>query len=94
MLQTITAVYLRLSGAGNNQRLFCAGCKRSPLIRKSWRDAYALGVNVSLCPPRPAEKTYRVRGTKEPFHTFNIIDGIMSVKEVAAVAAKYNATYN
>ena len=31
-------------------------------------------------------------GTKEPFYTLNIIDGIMSVKEVMAVAAKYNAT--
>ena len=48
--------------------------------------------NAQVRPPRPGEKAYRVRGTKEPFYTLNIIDGIMSVKQVMAVAAKYNAT--
>ena len=39
-------------------------------------DAYMRYANAPLCPPpRPAEKDW-VRGTKEPFHTFNIIDGI------------------
>ena len=33
-----------------------------------------------------------MRGTKEPFYTLNIIDGIMSVSQVMAVAKKYNAT--
>ena len=38
------------------------------------------------------EKTYRIRGTLEPFFTFQVIDGIMSVKDVMAVAAKYKCT--
>jgi NRPS condensation-like uncharacterized protein len=33
-----------------------------------------------------------VRGTKEPFYTLNIIDGIMSTSEVIKVAKGYNAT--
>ena len=48
--------------------------------------------NAKVCPKRPMEKTYRVRGTKEPFYTFNVIDGIMSVSEIMAVAKKYNAS--
>ena len=48
--------------------------------------------NAQVRPPRIGEKTYRVRGTKAPFYTFNIIDGILSVKEVMAAAAKYQAT--
>ena len=48
--------------------------------------------NAKVCPPRPGEKTYRVRGTKEPFYTLNIVGGIMSVSEVMKVAKGYNAT--
>ena len=55
-------------------------------------DAYMKYANAKVCPPRPGEKTYRVRGTKEPFYTLNIIDGIMSVSEVMQVAKSYNAT--
>ena len=39
--------------------------------------------NAKVCPPRPGEKTYRVRGTKEPFYTFNVIEGAMSTSEGA-----------
>ena len=55
-------------------------------------DAYMKYANAKVCPPRPGEKAYRVRGTKEPFYTLNIIDGIMSVAEVMKVAKSYNAT--
>ncbi len=55
-------------------------------------DSYMKYANAKVCPPRPAEKTYRVRGTKEPFYTLNIIDGIMATPEVIKVAKSYNAT--
>ena len=55
-------------------------------------DSYMKYAKAKVCPPRPAEKTYRVRGTKEPFYTLNIIDGIMSTPEVVKVAKSYNAT--
>ena len=48
--------------------------------------------NAKVCPPRLGEKAYRVRGTKEPFYTLNIIDGIMSAKEVLEVSKTYHAT--
>lgn len=91
VLQTITAVYLRLLGAEISNGYFVLDVNEAP-DPEELEDAYMRYANALYCPPRPAEKTYRVRGTKEPFHTFNIIDGIMSVKEVAAVAARYNAT--
>ncbi len=55
-------------------------------------DSYMKYANAKVCPPRPAEKTYRVRGTKEPFYTLNIIDGVMATPEVIKVAKSYNAT--
>ncbi len=64
----------------------------SPPDPEELEDAYMRYANAQVRPPRPGEKAYRVRGTKEPFYTLNIIDGIMSVKQVMAVAAKYNAT--
>ena len=91
VLQTITAVYLRLLGAHISNGYFVLNVDEEP-DPEELEDAYMRYANALVCPPRPAEKTYRIRGTKEPFHTFNIMDGIMSVKEVAAVAAKYNAT--
>ena len=45
-----------------------------------------------LGPKRTGAKAYRVRGTKEPFYTFHVIDGIMSVSEVMKVAKSYQAS--
>ncbi len=55
-------------------------------------DSYMKYANAKVCPPRPAEKTYRVKGTKEPFYTLNIVEGVMSTSEVMKVAKSYNAT--
>lgn len=91
VLQTITAVYLRLLGHTISNGGFVLDIGEEPSAEEL-EDAYMRYANAKVCPPRPGEKTYRVRGTKEPFYTLNIIDGIMSVKEVMTVAAKYNAT--
>lgn len=92
VLQTVTATYLRLLGHTEIQNGgFVLNIKEAP-AREELEDAYMKYANAKVCPPRPEEKTYRVRGTKEPFYTLNIIDGIMSVKEVLAVAKRYNAT--
>ncbi len=91
VLQTITAVYLRLLGHDISCGGFVLDVNEEP-DPEELEDAYIRYANAKVRPPRPGEKTYRVRGTKEPFYTLNIIDGVMSVKEVAAVAAKYNAT--
>lgn len=91
LLQTLTAVYLGLSGHPVNPEGFVLDINAEP-DPEELEDAYMRYANAQVCPPRPAEKTYRVRGTKEPFYTLNIIDGILSVKEVMAVARKYNAS--
>lgn len=91
VLQTITAVYLRLLGHEISNGYFVKDINEAPKPEEL-EDAYMRYANAKFSPRRPAEKTYRIRGTKEPFYTFNVIDGIMSVKEVMAVASKYNAT--
>ena len=91
VLQTITAVYLRLLGASISNGYFVLDVD-SPPDPEELEDAYMRYANAKVRPPRPGEKTYRVRGTKEPFYTFNVIDGILSVKQVKEVADKYHAT--
>ena len=91
VLQTITAVYLRLLGHEVSNGYFVLDVNEPP-HPEELEDAYMRYANAQVCPPRPAEKTYRVRGTKEPFYTLNIIDGILSVQEVMTVARKYNAS--
>lgn len=91
VLQTLTAVYLGLLGHPIAPSGFVVDIGSSP-DAEELEDAYMRYANARVRPPRPGEKTYRVRGTKEPFYTLNIIDGILSVKEVMAVARKYDAT--
>lgn len=91
VLQTITAVYLRLLGHSISDGGFVKDINEPPSPGEL-EDAYMRYANAKVCPSRPGEKTYRVRGTRAPFYTFNVIDGIMSVKEVMNVASKYQAT--
>ncbi|MDD6811359.1 MAG: alcohol acetyltransferase [Lachnospiraceae bacterium] len=91
VLQTLTAVYLNLLGHPITPSGFVLDINETP-HPEEMEDAYMRYANAKVRPPRPGEKTYRVRGTKEPFYTLNIIDGIMSARAVAAVASKYNAT--
>lgn len=92
VLQTLTATYLRLCGHTEIENGgFVLDIHEKP-DKEELEDAYMRYANAKVCPPRLGEKAYRVRGTKEPFYTLNIIDGILSVSEVMAVAKKYNAT--
>ena len=92
VLQTLVAVYLRLLGHGEIENEgFVLNIEEKP-DPGELEDAYMKYANAKVCPPRPGERAYRVRGTKEPFYTLNIIDGIMSVSEVMKVAKQYHAT--
>ena len=92
VLQTLTATYLRLLGHTEIENGgFVLDIHAEP-DKEELEDAYMRYANAKVRPPRLGEKAYRVRGTKEPFYTLNIIDGILSVSEVMAVAKKYNAT--
>ncbi len=92
VLNTLVANYLRLLGheeIENGGFVLDINEKPDP---GELEDAYMKYANAKVCPPRPAEKTYRIRGTKEPFYTLNIIGGIMSTSQVMEVAKKYHAT--
>ena len=92
LLHTLTAEYLRLLGhveIKNGGFVLDVNAKPDP---EELEDAYMRYANSKICPPRPGEKTYRVRGTKEPFYTLNIIDGIMSTAEVVAASKRYGAS--
>jgi hypothetical protein len=91
ILQTVTAVYLRLLGYTVADGYFVLKIHEKP-DPGEMEDAYMKYANAKVKPPRSGEKAYRVRGTKEPFYTLNIIDGIMSVQNVMKVAKSYQAT--
>ena len=92
VLQTLTATYLRLLGHTDIENTgFVLDINATP-DPEELEDAYMRYANAKVCPPRLQEKAYRVRGTAELFYTLNIIDGIMSVSEVMAVAKRYHAT--
>lgn len=91
VLLTVTATYLRLLGKKIENEGMVMDIHAQP-DPGELEDSYMKYANAKVKPPRPGEKTYRVRGTKEPFYTLNIIDGIMSVSEVIKVAKGYNAT--
>lgn len=91
LLQTLTATYLGLQGHSIKPSGFVLDLKEAP-DPGELEDAYMRYATAKVKPPRPAEKTYRVRGTKEPFYTLNIIDGVLSVREVMTVAKQYDAT--
>ncbi len=91
VLNTITAVYLRLLGHEISNGYFVVDVNEEP-TEEEWEDAYQKYANAEVCPPMKKEKAYRVRGTKEPFYTLNIIHGSIPVSDIRKVAKSYNAT--
>ncbi len=91
LLQTITAEYLKLLGFPVSCGGFVLDIHEKP-DPEELEDAYMRYASATVCPPRPSEKTYRVRGTKEPFYTLNIINGILSASEVKKAAKQYGVT--
>jgi len=91
VLLTVTATYLQLLGKEVEPGGMVLDIHAEPNPGEL-EDSYMKYANAKVKPPRPGEKTYRVRGTKEPFYTLNIIDGIMSTSEVMKVAKGYGAT--
>lgn len=91
VLHTVLAVYLGLLGKPVKPGGFVLDVNEKP-DKEELEDAYIRYANAKVCPPRIGEKAYRVCGTKEPFYTLNIIDGIISVQEIKRVAASYHVT--
>ena len=93
VLLTMVAEYLKLKGDVKDIPTggFILDIHGEPEIEEI-EDAYKKYATAKVCPPRTRERAYKVRGTKEPFYTLNIIDGIMSVSEVMQVAKRYQVT--
>ena len=91
VLQTVVAQYLRLNGYDIKTGGFVLNINDEPR-EEELEDAYIRYARANVCPPRIGEKAYRVCGTKEPFYTLNIIDGIISVKQIKKVSESYNVT--
>ena len=91
LLQTLTSVYLGLLGHKITPSGFVLKLDEDP-DPGELEDAYMRYATAKVKPPRPSEKTYRIRGTKEPFYTLNIVYGVMSVSEVMKTARQYGAT--
>lgn len=92
VLLTMVATYLRLQGHDEIENGGLVLDIQGEPDAGELEDAYMKYANAKVCPPRLQEKAFHVRGTAEPFYTLNIIDGIMSSKEVLQVAKRYNAT--
>ncbi len=92
VLQTLTAVYLRLKGNDIGYGGFVLDVNEEPKAGELEDSYIKYAEDSGLCPPRIEEKAYRIRGTKEQFYTLNIIDGIMSSKQVKEVASTYQVT--
>lgn len=91
LLQTITAVYLRLLGHSIPNEGYVLDINEAP-NPEELEDAYIRYANSKVHPPRKQDKAYRIRGTKEPFYTLNIINGIMPTSKVMETAKKYHAS--
>ncbi|HOO29159.1 MAG TPA: alcohol acetyltransferase, partial [Lachnospiraceae bacterium] len=91
LLQTITAVYLRLCGHDITCEGYVLDIDQYP-DSSELEDAYVKYANSKVRPPRTQEKAYRVRGTKEKFYTLNIICGIMSTSQVLSAAKQKKAS--
>lgn len=91
LLRTTLAVYLRLQG---HEIPNCNGvldiCEEPD--SEELEDAYLRYACSRVKPPRSQEKAYRIRGTKEPFYTLNIICGVVPVDKILQVARGYKAS--
>lgn len=91
LLNTVTATYLRLKGypISNGGSVLDISQKPDP---EELEDAYMRYSDMRYKPPRNTEKAFLVRGTKESFHTLNVITGVVSTTQIRQKAAQYQAT--
>lgn len=91
LLKTMTAVYLRLKGYEIPDGNGVLNIQEEP-DPEELEDAYLRYASSKVRPPRSREKTYRIRGTVEPFYTLNIITGIIPVNQLLAVSKQFKVS--
>lgn len=90
-LKTMTAVYLRLLGHTIPDTDGVLDITEQP-DPEELEDAYLRYADSKITRPRSQGRSYRVRGTKEPFYTLNIICGVIPVDKIRITAKKYGVT--
>lgn len=90
-LKTLLAVYLRLQGHYIPNTHGILNIKDSPK-HEEYEDAYLHYAQKKPWMGMADREAYRGIGTREPYHTLNVILGIVSAKQVLKVAKSYGAS--
>jgi len=90
-LKTLAAVYLQTQGISipNDYGVLNIDEEADP---GELEDAYIKYANSKVLPARSQGKAYRIRSTKEPFYTLNVISGNMRVEDLKTVSKGYKVT--
>jgi hypothetical protein len=62
------------------------------VLPEEFEDAYLRYASSKVTRPRSQGNAYRVRGTKEPFYTLNIICGVIPVDKLRVISKGYGVT--
>ncbi len=90
-LKTMTAVYLRLLGHEIPNTEGILNIQETP-DPEELEDAYLKYGSSKVGRPRSQGNAYRIRGTKEPFYTLNIICGVIPADQLRKVSKSYQVT--
>ena len=90
-LKTMAAVYLRLLGHSIPTGEGVLDVKETP-DPEEFEDAYLRYATSKVGRPRSQGGAFKVRGTKEPFYTLNIICGVIPVDKLRAVSKSLGVT--
>jgi NRPS condensation-like uncharacterized protein len=88
---TLVGEYLRLTGEEVDYNKFVLDVKDSPKPSEV-EDSYDRYADSKVPYDRKDKWVYHAKGTKAPMHMSNFTIGVMSFKELHAVAKSYNAT--
>ncbi len=90
-LRTLTAVYLRLKGYDIPDGQGVLDITQPP-DPEELEDSYMRYARSRYRPKRSQERAYRLRGTREPFYTLNIISGTVPTDILKETASRYQAS--
>ena len=90
-MKTLVAVYLRMKGFEIPNEEGVLDIEEEPK-KSELEDAYMKYASSKVTPKRSQGDAFRVRGTREPFYTLNIICGSMSVFQLKETSKKYGVT--
>lgn len=90
-LKTLVAEYLKLKGEDIPATHGVLDCSK-PQDKEETEDAFLRYYNKNAVRAWKERKAYQLSGTREKGHTLNIINGIVSVKQIKSVAKKNNVS--